>query len=119
VSGLISFQELDQNKFIRAMNKLRELFPKKPEGWFTKVKERFFNVEFIGKTKKGNRQYRVYKNPKLGDNYRQGYRVVTLGGFKWWFCTCYFAKYGEARRYKMDACTHIGASLLFELYHRC
>jgi len=107
--------EIQAEAFMEALDKLRQLFPKKSKSWFEEVKKRFLDTEFIGYDEKGYKKFKVLKNLKLGDNYKAGYRVVTLGEWNFHLCTCMFGKFGEYRR--REACTHVGAAYLRHFYN--
>lgn len=107
--------ELNADAFVKALDDLRKLFPDKKDTWFSEVKKRFFDTEFIGLDDKGYKKFRVKKNPSLGDKYRQEYRVVTLGEYKFHFCTCMFQKFRDRGG---KVCTHIGAAYLRYFYNK-
>jgi len=110
----LKVEDIKPEVLIRAIKRFYEMFPDKTEGWFEKSKARLEDVEYMGK-KRGLDVFKVWKNPELGDNYKQKYRKVHLGHHNFYFCTCYYAKYGQARRFRGEACTHIGAAILFRL----
>jgi hypothetical protein len=107
-------EEINSDAFIKALDELRKLFPDKKAPWFDEVKKRFFDTEFIGLDSKGYKKFKVKKNSSLGDKYKQDYRLVTLGEYKFHFCTCMFGKFGKARK----ICTHIGAAYLRFFYNK-
>jgi len=55
------------------------------------------------------------KNPALKDKYKAGYRVVTLGEYRYVLCTCFFHKFRNRGR---GVCTHGGAAYLYDIYRK-
>jgi hypothetical protein len=108
-------EQLNADAFIKALDDLRKLFPDKKDTWFSEVKKRFFDTEFIGLDDKGYKKFKIKKNPGLGDRYKQGYRVVTLGEYKFHLCTCMFHKFKDRGG---KVCTHIGAAYLRHFYDK-
>ena len=111
---MITLNNLNNEAFIHAIGKLRELYGNKPEAWFTTCKTRLLDVMYVGKNEKKKDKFHVLKNEKLGDKYKQRFKTVILSGM-WRFCTCTFGKYGARRFYNI--CTHVGACLLYRWYY--
>ena len=115
---MLKSSQIDPDALMSALTKLKEAIPNKAQEWFDTCCLRLTDIKSIGKNKQGFDQYQVLKNPTLDKGSRFSYRKVIIGGRNdsYRFCSCFFV----TREFKkhFTTCTHIGACLLWRLYHR-
>ena len=104
--------DIEDVPFIKAVERLRVTYSKFSEDWIEKTKERLLDVEIVD-IENEKFQFRVNKNPKLGDTYSQPYRKVQINkGFK--HCSCFYGQFGYKR--ERSLCGHLGACDLMLYY---